>query len=482
MQWDPEPQIYIPPRARFRMEQEERQPPEVWIIDDEDGGAVDRYLTKMHRESDPHTSLSSAKEWVQVGGKSPWDLSDGERNTLQKQCHKLYFVNPFAGSVIDNYTFYVNGEEGLTVSWINPNVVSWWEMLKRRNKWTKLSRDIVQLTFITGECFCAMFPLTMPATEGESNQIQKKLDIRIIHPTEISKIETNPIDKLQILKYFRGEAKLEYSPTDLVFFKVHDVGGTLRGRPILERVIQGIAIFDDWLISRANLNRMRSRLPVIRYRSGLKKSGFPIRSLPEAGTVIDAHKDVEQWEFPSLNINAGDASEDAQEIKNYIAAGVNLPAYMITGEGASANVISGTPMKMFRSFQGLFKDFFHELFEKLMPEEYKENVPVLSFPEVDLRDFSNRAEAIMGEYQNGLRSKHSAQVALGLDPEEEQQWMQKELGLTKTETEELPEPLLRKIVNSVLFHAPAVSAGRMENGFIEAIANEFDKRGWLKRE
>lgn len=472
--------IWLPQRTRIEM-QSERQGEDIWLLDDDD--LVDRYLLKQHRlkESEASTSSSSSSLWIQVtDDKKPWDLSSGELSQLQKQCHKLYFLSPFAGNIIDNYLFYTAGQTGITVNWTNDNAAEWWSMLEKRNQWIWLNKDMVLLSYITGECFVVSFPLTESGAEVR----KEKLDLVEVHPTEISNIKTETNDRRVVTGYVRTTAssKIEYAPRDVTHFKIRDVGGVLRGRPILERVLRPLALYDDWLGSRADLNRMRARLPVIRYRSGLKKAGFPIRSLPEPGTVIDAHKDVEQWEFPSLNIQSSDAAQDAQEFKLYIAAGVNLPAYMVTGEGQTAEVIGSTPLMLFESFQGIFRTYFEELLLKMMPTQFVDEEPTIIFPEVDLRDFDRKARAIMEEYNSGLRSRFSSQVALGLNPKEEAEWMKKELGLTAKEVEEVPESILRKIVTSVLFHAPAVSAGRMKNDFIETVANEFDKRGWIKKE
>lgn len=484
-------EIWLPWRTRQELHAQ-RQSSEIWSLDD-DFDAVGSYLsaqrlTSMYGgrgvkeardvEMGRDSSLFQSSLWTDTDGVQPWDLSSGERSILQKQCHKLYFLNPFAGNIIDNYAFYTLGGEGLSVEWTNENTALWWEMLAKRNRWIWFSKDAVLLTYITGECFAVLFPQTNPKEE-----IQKeKLDLVEIHPTDISQVKTSDNDRRVIEGYVRqstsGHDILTYLPEDVVHFKIRDVGGVPRGRPILERVLRPLALFDDWLGSRADLNRMRARLPVIRYRAGLKRAAFPIRSLPEPGTVIDAHEGVERWEFPSFNIQAADAGQDGLELKLYIAAGVNLPAYMVTGEGSTAEIIGSTPLMLFESMQGLFRGFFEELFQKMMPTQFKAEKPVLIFPEVDLRDFDRKSRSVMEEFTSGLRSRHSAQIALGLKPDEEEAWMKQELGLSESEVDEIPEAMLRKIVNSVIFHAPAVNNGKMTNEFLTKLTDIFDKRGW----
>ena len=469
-------ELWVPGKYRRQSPSDQRQPEEIWNVEDEESVAVGRYLTRMRRQESGsiYGSSSSSPEWMQVGeGSQSWDLSGGERITLQQRCLKLYHLNPLAGNIIDTYSFYTMGDRGLSVTWKDETAQNWWEMLEKRNKWIFLTKDITTLTYAAGESYLISFPLSeVPST---------KLDIIEVYPTEIAEIETHPDDRRKALSYKRvvDFQEKRYSPKDVIHLKVRALGNALHGRPILERVLIPLVMYDDWLMSMVNLTRMRSRVPLIRYRQGMKRSEFPIKSLPEAGSVIDAHEGVERWEFPSLNLNASDSVTVGEEIKRSISAGVSLPLYMTTGEGSSRDVVGETPLALFQSMQGLFRERFSELIKMMMPEQYAQEPPVVKFPEVDLRGFDERARAVMEEFTSGLRSKRSTQISLGLNPQEEEDMMREELGLTTEEIDELPANITRKIVQSVLFHAPAINAGRMQNRKLERLFETFEKRGWL---
>ncbi len=457
----------------------QKQTEEAWLLDNENESedAVDRYLLsqRFKESNDVYSSSTSSSIWTQVGGAKEWELSDGERRTLQTQCMKLYHINAFAGNIIDIYSFYTMGDQGLKVDWSDEGITEWWDLLARRNKWISLTKDMCQITFACGECYGITFPLTNPEAEVQ----KKKLDVISVVPMEMSKIHSSVNDRRVITSYER-DTGTQFNPKDVTHFKVRAMGNALHGRPILERVLHPLVMYDDWLISLVQLARTRSRIPLIRYRSGLKKSGIPIKSLPESGAVIDAHEGVERWEFPTMNISAGDSAQVGLEIKQYISAGVNLPGYMVFGEGSMSSIIESTPFTLFKSLQGIFRDNFDELVRELMPSEFVREVPTLTFPAVDLRNFEDKSRAVTSEVSAGLRSKRSAQLVLGLDPEEEDEWMRKELGLNGDELEMLPESILKKIVDSATFHAPAIRNGILKNDFLEKIVEVMDRRGILK--
>lgn len=223
--------------------------------------------------------------------------------------------------------------------------------------------------------------------------------------------------------------------------------------------------------------RTRSRLPIIRYVDG-KPEGVPVKDLPEPGTVIDENKENE-WKFPELNLSSSDVKKDARELKLYIATGVSLPEYMCTMDASNANysstvVTEGTPIHRFKDLQGKFRAYFRDLVKKLMPKLSDKYDFKISFPEVDLRNFETKVDSIVKEYKNGLRSKRSSQLALDLDPDLQQEEMEKEIGSIESKED------FKKVVESVMFHAPAIKEnGTSDKTAMDKLVRGFEKRGWL---
>ncbi len=106
---------------------------------------------------------------------------------------------------------------------------------------------------------------------------------------------------------------------------------------------------------------------------------------------------------------------------------------------------------------------YKNLVDKMIPIPDAE--PKITFPEVDLRNFDKKVEAVIKEYKNNLRSRESAQEALDLNPEEEKDLMS--------------EDQLRDTVESVMFHAPAVENKGSKDASIDKLVEAFSDRGWL---
>jgi len=455
-----------------------------------DTNIVDRYLARQSRNdfrfSEEYPASRSDLWKSKSSGAKSWELSSAKREQLQKQCHSLFFKNPLAGSILDIYSFFTLGKSSIKISWEDEHAQKWWNKIADRNHFRKLQRDIISLTYICGENFVVLFPLSeeeasQDAREGKhpdhsahapSNEL--RLDFVQVHPTEIEEVLIDDNDRRQVTGFKKTEGKI-LSTEDVVHLKVRDVG-CRRGRPILERILKPLAMYDEWLTSRANINRTRSRLPVIRYRKGLKQSRIPIRSLPEPGSVIDAHQDIEEWEFPDMNINSAGAEADGQAMLTYISTGISIPLNMITGE--TTRSIPPVPALMFENFQATFKSSFHSLLKKSMPTFYKKNPPEINFGEVDLSSFTEKRRAILSEFQADIRSKRSAQIALGLDPQEEEKLMAEEPE-PQVSTASLSDDLLRRIVSAVLFYAPAIQAGDYDNPTLEKVLQTFEEKGFI---
>lgn len=452
-----------------------RWPESSWWLDEGalDPAHVTRYLRNVAKLEEAGTGFGiSEGEWVRIG-RSEYELDPSKRKKLQEACYALYYKNPFARNIINNLSFYTLGKQGVQVDWKGDEIAEHrWAVLKKRNKWAAFSKEIAKLTFLCGEDYVVLFPL-----EGEL-----KLDVREIFPTEIEEIQTEEEDLMQPTFYVRRLPQslqtIRYDAKDVVHFKLHAVGPVKHGRSVLEPALEPIMMYDEWLHTRLDLSRMRSRLPIIRYLKG-NVDAIPIKALPEPGTVISANKDREEYVFPSLNIEASDAKEEAREIKLYIATAVSLPEYMVTSDTAAAYnataAVETTPLSMFKDLQGTFRDYFEELIWKLMPREAERVQPVISFPDVDLRNFNEKVRTIISEFTAGLRSRRTAQLELDLDPEEEAKWMKEEL--LPPESDER----FRKLVEATVFHWPAIKEyGGNGHSAVEKLAEFLEKKGLLE--
>ncbi len=428
-----------------------------WYFDNS-GDFLERYLSKQERFEESNL-FEDYSQWKSTGSQN-YNLSSQNRERLQEICYDIYFKNPIAGNIIDNYMFYTVGKNGVEVNWSGNNkdkARKRWKKIKKRNQWESLSKDIARMTFLTGENFVGIFP----REEG------LKLDMRQFHPLNVPEIITEKGDPQSFQGFITEVNNSEdiWKEKNMTNFRVRDVGPAIRGRPILERVTEAITWYHSFLEDRVNMMRARSRMPIIRYVEG-EPEGVPVKSLPEPNTVLDESKENE-WKFPELNMSSYDIAKDAREMKLYIATGVSLPEYMAYFDASNANysstiVTESTPISLFKHMQGKLRPMYKDLVEKMVPIQGAE--ASISFPEVDLRNFDDKVETVIKEYQNDLRSKKSAQEALDLSPETE---------------EKLSEDQLRETVESVLFHAPAAEQSRKTNAGMDELIEAFKDQGWV---
>lgn len=447
-----------------------------WYFEHDEGEFLSRYLRKQKefQESTDSEYLGMNKgAWESLGRRS-YEQNVSDRKDLQDLCYKLYHKNPIAGNIIDNYCFYTLGKSGVEVIWENSDQAKKrWETLAERNKWPSFSKDIARMTFICGEDFVSLWPKSK----------EFKLDLRHFHPANIPEIKTKSGDPQTPTEYMlqqKGKSDQPWPANEIIHFKVRDVGPVLRGRPILERVIEALAWYHSFLEDRVNLMRMRSRLPIIRYVEG-KPEGVPVKALPEPNTVLDEYQGNE-WHYPELKLDSSNVKHDARELKLYIASGVSLPEYMTTMDASNANysstiVTESTPIALFKHLQGKLRATYKELIRKFMPDFADTAEFRISFPEVDLRNFNRKVDAVIKEFKAGLRSRRTSQLALDLDPDLEEKEMKEELGPIESRSE------FKSLVESVMFHAPAVKNNGHDNGqALEKLVMAFDKKGWLDDE
>ena len=427
---------------------------------------LERYLANQEQVKEATQDVMGMDQsaWRELGRKS-YEQNPSEREELQETCYDIYFKNPIAGNIIDNYMFYSVGKEGVEVNWEGEGrkeAKKRWEKLKKRNLWESLSKDIARMTFLAGENFVGIFPRQKPV----------KMDMRQFHPINVPDVNLQQGDNKSVESFRVENTKDEiWEERNMTHFKVRDVGPVNRGRPILERVIEALTWYHSFLEDRVNMMRARSRMPIIRYVEG-EPEGVPVKSLPEPNTVLDESKSNE-WKFPELNMSSYDIAKDAREMKLYIATGVSLPEYMTYFDASNANysstiVTESTPIALFKHMQGKLRPMYKDLVRKIMPG-YEDVDLSISFPEVDLRNFDKKVEAVIKEFKNNLRSKKSAQEALDLDPDKEEERME------GTSDEEL-----KNLTESVLFHSPAINQSRRTGSKMEKLVDAFEERGWLQ--
>ncbi len=447
--------------------------------------------------------LKEAKEqWTSLSDSDDKrELEDADREKIRQKCIEIYYKTPEGKAIIKNLTNYIIGNG---VNWTaqdeNPAVQEFIDEFCSQPKVTfeKRQISIIKRTLRDGELFIHLI----------SDAKGKTYAMRFYNPGQIKEIEKETGDAETVIKYQRTwrDDKSKEQKEDLPAGDIHHIRLEVdedidRGRPLLENVLTRIAQYEDWLDGRIKTNKAKSSIFLERIVEGSPgrvasvNAGFPGTSggsfsedeysaqMPRYGTVVTHSKSVE-WKWVIPNINAEDCKEDGRQIRLSIAAGVQLPEFVLTSDSSNANYSSTTVaespfVKAIEAHRLFFEHELGSLFGKvikkgidggLLPStstetvmkesarkqinrlkaagvaDLKEQINTLAkddenfeerpiptktgvdfeWPSIITRNILEETQAV--EMHRGMKicSRRTASMKLGYDPEEEDRIMEKE--------------------------------------------------------
>ena len=322
--------------------------------------------------------------WRSVAGDKEGDLTNEQLIKLRLQCYKFYYQNSTARAIINHLLFYVFGAGVVvTAQDSNPAVQDYITECRKVDRAFKVS-ELVFRTLRDGETFIRKF------SESNSRCISR----RFIDSDNIADINTDPDDIVKVDSYQwlpTGKTKSEsIDAAEMQHIKLFVDSNVKRGRPILEPVIAKIIKYDEWLNDRVILNRALSSvfLEIIvskgspsdrtsvgsRFQDTTAKSsqyGIATKKPPAPGTIA-VHGDNEEWKWNSPDIKADSCNEDGRQLRLTIAAGVQIPEFMLTSDASNANysstLVSEAP------FVRLVQYFQTQVFEPEIKQIYREDI------------------------------------------------------------------------------------------------------------
>jgi len=373
----------------------------------------------------------------------------------------------FIRQIVRNAINYAVGSDGLSIKCeqmdndeLEADINNLWDKFVKRERFVRRQKEMVERGMLDGEFFLRWF----------ENDV---LAVRFIEPETVRDpqqkhsygIETEPDDVETALKYyvvpFGATNATPVDAAEVFHSKFLGTANMKRGIPPLAPLLNRLKQYDGWLNDRIVLNRVRSKIVLI--RKWINSTEAQIKAFanaqatststddvtgqterhrrPKAGTMLDTHGNVE-YDFLAPNVQASDVRYDGREIKLSMAVGAGQPEYMVTGDASNANfsstwIAEAPGVKEFERLQGLLKEADEDCWHRVMifhikrgeipePEGYDPDngdsgyPPAIEAPPLVSRDRLKDTQANTLEYNAGVLSKKTWRMRDGLDDEEEQ--------------------------------------------------------------
>jgi len=340
------------------------------------------------------------------GNVSEGFLTDEERLEAMRQSVKAYREDPLYRDVINNYTYFIIGK-GLVFKAAdeNPKIQEHLWKFWKENRMDGRDTEIIRRYLKIGEVMLRYFSKTSTGAVAKVPRVRFvpfwRLSDIAIDPEDIETITGFKINKVKFINGVDvggiGEPQ-EVLPEDIQWMKNATPEET-RGEPLFLTILRPCRWYADWIFNRVVLNRFRSAHVLFKKIKGSPNrvnsvnTGVPnttrkgekgklMKRLPKPGTVV-THNDSIEYEWKAPELGATDSKEDGRAIKQYVAAGAQIPEFMlgdVTDANYSATFVSENPfVRAIEFYQDLFEGFFAEMFERVIKQGIKSGaIPAMS--------------------------------------------------------------------------------------------------------
>lgn len=317
---------------------------------------------------------------------------------LHNQCYEAYNANPLAFAIIEITTSFVLGK-GVKVVASKKRVQKVLDQF-----WNDTDNNLAERIYhistelsLYGEIFVRFF----------TNPYDGSVKIRLIDPSIIDQIETDPEDIEKQLRYHRRpigpspsqpvdiastvngtqiagkpanddliEGKWFTAGEEVVHFAINKVSNAKRGKSDLATLLPWLRRYKDWLTDRVRINKYKGAFlwDVTLTNADAKtvaRKKMEYSYPPEPGTVV-IHNDAEKWQPMQPGINASDASADGLAIKLMVAVGAQLPMHFLS-DGDNNNRATATEMGLptflkFQRRQNVIRNILRTILDRVIVE------------------------------------------------------------------------------------------------------------------
>ena len=325
------------------------------------------------------------------GGVTEGFLNDDARVLAMRQSVIMYRDDPMYRAVIDGFVYFIIGK-GLKFKARdeNPDVQEHLESFWKENKMDGRDSEIVRRFLKFGEILIRYFTKGAAGAEAAAPRVRlipfwrvDELKYDSKDPEKIVHIKTTP--------YSEGATSFEPEMVlgDDLQYVNNSENEASRGEPPFLVVMRACKWYADFMLNRVVLNRYRTAFVLFKKLIGsgpgrvsevssastnaTKKGlgGKLEKRLPKPGTVVTHNASIE-YEWKSPTTGAGDASQDAKEIRGYVAAGAMVPEFLL-GDASQANqdnsLVSDNPfVRKVESYQDFFESVFGEMLKRVIEQ------------------------------------------------------------------------------------------------------------------
>lgn len=351
-------------------------------------------------------------------------LGSTDYRKLLEYANWMTLHHPLAKNVIRALKYLTIGQ-GITVAWPGDRNGTGggreksWKAIERTTGFHRQVARISHMVFGLGEWFA------VPAYDKRRSG-SPSLPNRVLHiePDRITRILVNEADAEDVVGYeiqSASSALAGKGADEVIHAKAEDYGNVCRGITPLLPALKYLRYAELFVEGRHYLNLTRSRLPVIRKIKGsgsqIQREKSRLTKLPAPGTIwLDP--EAYEWQFPSLQINSADATDDWTRIILAIAAAVGLPAHMVANDVSqgtyASTLISESPtIRMIEDYREFFVEtWISELVRKLSGRDDGFSI---SFAPVIRRSIGELAQAVTVLVQTNVISRRTGCEVLGYD-------------------------------------------------------------------
>ena len=410
-------------------------------------------LTESSPQAAPHSDADEA-DWAPLGriGKSAPDSLDAD--ALRQTARSLARRHPYAANFLRLLEIYVAGAEPRPTHEPPAGMPSDLELAAACDRlWTRFLdraaghwsiREHARRAWRDGECFVRRFPGGRDVPE-----------VRFIDPERIGPVDGHDsLDGLvpdgddaetprQYLHRTReGRLAERIDAAELMHSRVCADSNELRGRSVLEPLVEPLRRFDAWLEIELQARQLQASIVLWRKVAG-NAGGFGSpggeaagpsgmrREAIGAGTIVTTGPSTElSYLQPSTNF--GDAVPLGRLLLLSAAAAAGVPEFMLTADASNANfastmVAEGPAVKLFQAHQRWLAGELTRVWRwvigdaaavgLLPPDALARMQPRWVFPELVSRDRPAEREADVDLLEAGVLSRAEVARRDGVDPE-----------------------------------------------------------------